>query len=438
MKSELTKEELEILNEYKKRQRKRIFTGVLIALILLIILFVYMLYANESSKGQVKEFDKAVQDKDYKKLTEMVQKEGKRISEDDAKQFVEYVNTDAHKSRYESEIGKINDKLESDNYTENLGKITDKNGEPIISVSKNGSFLFFIKKVSFEPHFKKAFLKASDGKAIYEFMNHGKNAKVVANKNQITELGNFLVGQYEIPTTKKFDDSIVEGSSDGKIYIDTEAKASDGKIYAKQEFEQTSFKVELENASILEDEIDLYINGEKVPYKKGKVYGEFPSTSSIPVYAVGRKNDTIFESEEVSVESSDNQKEQVVTLAFDKKEIAEHQKEEKKIEKKAKKFLERYIDSLNRSYEHNSFNGLRRYFEDDESDVATNIKEQVESKKKKTKFSEPKFHSYERKNGKVFIVLSKTNEKHKKITSKYELIYDEEKEKFKIDVYADI
>lgn len=82
---------------------------------------------NKGTSGQINEFDKAVKDKDYDKLTEIVKSGQKNISKADAKHFVDYINRSENKNRYNEEIKKMKESLEDkDKQDSEVGKVTDK------------------------------------------------------------------------------------------------------------------------------------------------------------------------------------------------------------------------------------------------------------------------------------------------------------------------
>ncbi|NKP83795.1 hypothetical protein GKR13_09270 [Staphylococcus aureus] len=120
-----------------------------------------------------------------------------------------------------------------------------------------------------------------------------------------------------------------------------------------------------------------------------------------------------------------------------KKEINKQLNKKKKTEKEAKSFIKDYTEQLNKGYESSDFSRLKRYFEDDKSDVATNIKQQVESDKR-THFKDLNIESSQLKDNEVTVIINKKNEKKQRIRSQYDLIYNGDKDEFKIREYKDI
>ena len=73
----LTEEEKELLENHRKKRHKWIVRIIGIAVIGLVALGLYLFAVNKGTSGQINEFDKAVKNKDYKKITEIV-KSGKK------------------------------------------------------------------------------------------------------------------------------------------------------------------------------------------------------------------------------------------------------------------------------------------------------------------------------------------------------------------------
>ncbi|EII2716962.1 hypothetical protein NZZ89_002508 [Staphylococcus pseudintermedius] len=434
----LTEEEIEVLEKYKKKKKKWIVGGIIFVAVLLVIIVLYLFFKSESMSGQISEFDKAVNDKDYNKLTEIVGSGEKSISVADAKHFVEYVNEPQNKERYNKEIKKmINDLENNKSYDSKVGRITDKNDNTVIDVSKNGNRFFFLNDLAFVPNFYNVYIKEGNNTASYEFKNNGKQSEVVSNANSKTDLGQFFVGKYELEVTKSFKDKPLSGSVDGMLSIDTDKAGSGRKLEAEEDIPQVWFIVKLKNNVDLDKDYKLLIDGEEVDLEKGKVYGKYPANSVITISAKGRANNSSLETKEVELEANEENKPQTVELVFRDSDIEKNKKINKEIEIEAEKFMKDYTKKLNTGYEVSDFSALQYYFEDKNSDVAQHIKMQVESKKK-SEFSNPQVKSYERNDTEIKLVLSKKDEKGNIINSKYELVYDYQEKDFKIKGYTDI
>lgn len=434
----LTEEEKELLENHRKKRHKWIVRIIGIAVIGLVALGLYLFAVNKGTSGQINEFDKAVKNKDYKKITEIVKSGKKSIDTTDAKHFVEYVNKPENKNRYNSEIKKMKKNLNNkEKHDSEIGKITDKNGQTIIDVSQNGNRFLVLNDLAFEPNFYKVYVKEGNNNASYEFENNGKRRKIVSNSNNQTELGEFFVGDYNVGTTKTFKDNPLDSSVDGHLHINTDSLNKDKKIFAEEKISQAWFKVKLKNSEELNKGFKLNIDENDIGYDKKEVYGKYPADVPITIYAKGSANNQTLETKKIEVKANKENKPQNIELSFKDSDINRQKKLNKEIENDAKKFMEDYTKKLNRGYEVSDFSALQYYFEDKNSDVAKNIKKQVESKKK-SKFKNPEIKSYKRDDTNVKLTLSKKDKKNRVITSEYELIYDYKEKEFKIKDYTDV
>lgn len=442
--SRLTDEERALLEKDKRKKRKWIKWGVFIGLILVGAISFYIFASGNSAKGQLKDFKEAVDDRDYKTLKAMMTSNDNKLTESDMKHFVDYVKKEENKKRYNENMNQIEKQLEDgDKYQSDVGELKDKNGHTILSVSKDGARFLFINQIAFEPKFYKVYVKGYDNQASYEFQNNGKSRKVVAPEKQDTELGEFMVGNYDIDATKKYTSkgSTVEGNLDGNIHIDTDDISKGKKIYGTEHFGEAWFKVEFENASELDNKnYNLNFDEGSVDFKKNKVYGKFPAESYITVSGTGQLSGEVIHTDEVQVEANKNNAPQIVKLKFKQDEIDKQKKRDKQIEKDAKSFLKDYTKRLNTGYKVDDFDSLKHDFEDDSSPVAKNIKQQVEKHKNEHDYTEPEFKSYKRSGDEITVVLSKKDKEHddKLIQSQYTLKYDENKDEFKIKDYTDV
>lgn len=434
----LTDEEKELLEQHKKKKRKWIVRGIVALIIILIALAIYFFIASKGASGQINEFDNAVKHKDYKKLTEIIKSGQKSINTIDAKHFIEYVNQPENRERYNSEIKKMKKALNDEAaHDSTIGKITDKNGHTIVDVTQNGNRFLFLNDLAFEPNFYNVYLKEGNNNASYEFKNNGSQRKVVSNANNETELGQFFVGNYNVEVIKSFKEKPLDGSVDGHLHVNTDQADKNKKLEAKEDIPQAWFKVKLKNNEELDKDYKILIDGEEVDYEKNKIYGKYPADAPIAISAVGRANNQSLETKESEVKANKEDKAQTIELTFKESDIEKQRKINKDIEKDAEKFMKAYTKKLNTGYEVSDFSALQYYFEDKNSSVAKNIKDQVESKKK-SEFTDPKVTSYERNDTEIQLVLSKKDKKGRVINSRYDLVYDYKEKEFKIKDYTDI
>ncbi|MBF0795239.1 TcaA NTF2-like domain-containing protein [Mammaliicoccus lentus] len=435
---ELTDEEVALLEEAKRKRRKWIIRIAILVFIIIIGAIIYIYATDKSAKGQIDDFQKSVNNRDYNTLIEMMKTNEQELTKTDMQHFVDYINKDENKSRFDKEIAKMKHNVEDKKtYDVSMGKITDKNGRTIVEAKRDGSRFFFLSKLVFKPNFYPAVISESYNTAHYTYQKDDKSKNVIAEPNRKTDFGKFFVGDYDLDATKSFDESLIDGSVDGQLHINTDKVNKNNEVIVKDDFPQTWFKVKFENNEKLDDNYKLFIDDNEVKYEKDKVYGKFPANMYFNLKAKGRMNDAIIETNEIEVSENEKDKPQELKLTFNQSDIDKELKKEKEIENKAKEFLEAYTDKLNTAYKVSDFRALKRYFEDDESDVAKNIEKQVKSKKE-TQFTKPKFQSYDRSDNEVTIVLNKKDDDKNNITSKYTLKYDKDKDRFTIKDYTDI
>src|SRR5699024_10930696 len=147
------------------------------------------------------------------------------IRDTDAKHFVDYINIDNNKRNFEQDFKQTKENLDKALHYSEIGEIKDKNDRPFIQIVKNGKHFFSIDKIAFDPQLYDVYVKEDNNTASYRFQNNNnKEQQVIANKNKTTKLGSFFVGDYRIDATKDFeeDESIIEGSVDGSLDINTD------------------------------------------------------------------------------------------------------------------------------------------------------------------------------------------------------------------------
>src|SRR5699024_3513619 len=426
----------------KKSYKKPLIVCVVILVILVILgLIIYFIVNSQDKEAQVKEFKKSIEKKDYDKLSNLLTTNEKNVTKQDAQHFVNYLHQDNNKEKFDKQISKIeSDFKNKSQYNEELGELKDNNNRTYIKIKKDGKRFFFIDKITYEPVFYKVYIKEGNNTASYQFENNnGKRTDVTANKNKLTELGEFFVGNYDIDATKEFkeDESLVTGSVDGSIHINTDSLGKDNKIIASDNFDQAWFKVNLKNKDKIKKIDNIYIDGNKLDYKQNKVYGKFPDEHSLEVYSEGELDGEKFKSNKVSVERNETNEPQTIDLQFDQNQIDRHSKKKNKVKNDAKEFMKEYTEKLNKAYDKSNFEHVRDYFDKQDSELAKHIKSQVTSKKK-SKYSEPKFEKVEEKGNEVNLVLNKTDKDDNFIRSRYTLKYNKKQDKFTIKEYTDI
>ena len=161
--------------------------------------------------SDINKFDNAVKDNDYKTVSYMLSDNETKISELEAKQFIQYVS-DENKSKYNKEIKEIKQSVKNKDNDIKKGSITDKNNKSIIDVTQDGKKFFVLDKVDFKANKYNVYVKEYNNKAIYSY-KLDKNIKTVAEPNQYTKLSSFLVGNYKLNATT----TIKYAGSDGEL-----------------------------------------------------------------------------------------------------------------------------------------------------------------------------------------------------------------------------
>ncbi|WP_176746876.1 hypothetical protein, partial [Staphylococcus sp. HMSC064E03] len=90
-----------------KSKRKIFVISVIAILVIILIAAIILFYRNNSSMSDINKFDNAVKDNDYKTVSYMLSDNETKISELEAKQFIQYVSKDENKSKYNKEIKEI-------------------------------------------------------------------------------------------------------------------------------------------------------------------------------------------------------------------------------------------------------------------------------------------------------------------------------------------
>lgn len=441
--SEEQQEDLKRTEKEDKRNYKKplIIVGIILVILIIIGLVIYFVINTQDAEAQVKEFEKAVEKKDYSKLSNLLTTNEQHVTEQDAQHFVNYLGQGNNKDKFDKQITQIKNNIkDKGQYNENLGEIKDNNNHTYIKLKKDGKRFFFIDKITYEPVFYNVYIKEGNNTASYQYKNNNdKRTDVTANKNKTTKLGEFFIGNYDMDATKEFkeDESLVTGSVDGSIHINTDELDKESKVLAQDHFDQAWFKVRLKNNEKIKKIDHIYIDGNKVNYKENKVYGKYPAESELNVYSEGELDGENIKTNKVDVKQNDKNEPQVIELKFNQKQIDEHMKKKNKAKNEAKDFMKKYTEDLNKAYDKSNFEHVRDYFDDQDSELARHIKKQVTSKKK-SKYSEPKFEKVEDKGNEVNLILSKTDNKDNLIRSSYTLKYDKKKDKFTIKAYTDI
>ncbi|MDN8674538.1 hypothetical protein Q0P22_13660 [Staphylococcus aureus] len=423
-----------------KDKKKVIISSAIVSFLLLLALVIYFIVSSKSPEGQIENLKEAILEENVTELKDVVRTNGDKISDEDAKRMITYVHQ--HKKQFNKDIDAIKKNIHNKNFNDTkLGVLKDQKGKPFLTVSKDGIQFFFLKKLSFTPNYQDVYVKESYSQnTTYSYINKGQRQEVIIS-NKATKLGEFMVGDYDLNVTKRFDDLKLDINKtiDGTVHINTDNLNAEGDIVAESAFPQSWFKVELQNTNDLDKDFTLYVNDSKLSYDKDKVYGKYPNDSILSIKATGTINNRAINTDVADVKPNTNNSAQVIKLRFKDDDIKKQKESEKKVKKLAESFIEEYTTELTFGYKSSAFDNLKAFFDNPDSNVAQNIKVQVEDKKYRDReYNEPKLISYKRNKNKVEVIISKKDNKKRTIKSLYTLNYDEAKEEFKIVDYTDI
>lgn len=324
---------------------------------------------------------------------------------------------------------------DNNKYDIDLGAITDSNGETIINVKKDGKKFFFIEKLKFTPNYTNVYVKENDNTGVYNYNTDEEN-QIVADKNRLTSIGKFFTGKYSINAKKKIEDTLLTGESKGKLEFNTEVTDKNNKVVAIQNFDQSSFKINLKNSGALDkNSKKIVVDGKEQDYVDNKVYGNYFNNQEIKVHVVGTIDGNEFVTNDRKVNINKYQSPQEIDLSFNQDSIDKFEQENKEIKNKGKKFMIDYTKDLNQAYKKSDYKYISDYIEENTS-VAKHMKKMVESKAK-NKYSSPQIDKVSKDKDKLQIILTK-EVNNNKIQSKYSIKYNKDTKDFKIIEYSDI
>lgn len=417
--------------DYTNQKRKYIIFGVILVITLLIIGIAYYLISLNNAKGQIKEFEKLVQHNDYNSIANKLSNNEQTLSKTDAKNFVAFVKKKQNKERYNKQIKNIKSNIDQNKeYNTEYGSITDQYGNNLITVKKNGKKFFLIDKLEFKPKLTNVYVKEFNNTGFYHY-KQGKNKETLADSNQTTELGKFFVGKYSIKADKTIKESLHNGTVTGKLNIDLTNREDTNKIYADEDFNQSWFKIKLNNNSLLEkDSYKVLVDNKSIDYKPQKVYGKYYTPTDLKVYVTGQLEGKEFKTNTINIRRNYKNEYQDLKLSFDKNQIEDYKKDSNELKDKAKDYIKKYVKSLNKAYNKKEYKYISEFIKPN-SELEKQLKNNIQGKEK-VEFKEVNINKVERDNNKVTINLSKKIG-NDLTTSKYILNYNELEKDFIIE-----
>lgn len=413
-----------------------IIVFTVVSLLVIVSLGIYYVIQKNNATGQVEKFESAVENNKYSDISNILSDNEYKISETQAKHFVEYIKKDGNNKKFHNEIKSIKQNIKKEKqYDTDMGTITDSNEQTIITIKKDGKKYLILDKVTFKPTLFDVYIREYNNTGIYEY-NIGENIKTSTNKNSLSSIGKFFVGCYSIDTEKTVKDSLLSGKVKGQLLIDTDKRNKDNKIVIDDISDQAWFKVLVDNTQDLEeDTIKLHIGNKETEYDSKKVYGKFINSNKLSVYATGKYEDKTFKTKSVDIEKNHSQNPQSIKLDFDKAEISAYIKDTKKIKDNAKSFMTDYMKDLNKAYRKSDYTKVDKYI-DSKSKLEKQVKGLVESKEK-VRYYQPKFIKLTREGKQIKIIMEKQL-KDREVKSEYTLKFNDKNDDFKIVDYKDL
>ena len=93
-------------NQEDKSKKKKtiIILSIFVVILVLLGLIIYYFVNQKNAKGQIDDFKAAVEDRNYSEISKLLSTSSQKMSETDAKHFVDYINTDNNKRNFVQNI----------------------------------------------------------------------------------------------------------------------------------------------------------------------------------------------------------------------------------------------------------------------------------------------------------------------------------------------
>lgn len=423
-------------NTKKSRKKPIIISIILLLIIMVMVSIIYFLIEKNNASGQVDNFQAAVDNNNYNELSKTLSNNEESISKTQAKYFVEYIKKPENYSKFKKEIKHIKRNINDDkSYNTNLGELTDSNKKNIVTVKKNGRKYFVLDNITFKPHLYDAYVQEYDNEGVYNY-NIGKDMTTSVDKHNWGSVGKFFVGRYSIDTEKSIKESLISGKVNGQLIINTDNRNSKDQIIADDSFRQLWFKIVLSNNELLDNKsIKLHLNDKETEYKANKIYGKYPVSNNLSIYATGKYDGKEFKTKTIKVERNHDKHAQKLKLVFNKNEITKYKAETDKMKNNVKDFMNDYVKKLNKAYDKHDYSKVDKYIEPN-SKLEKQLLKRMKDKQE-VQYSEQKVMTINRENDNIKVIMEKQL-KDRKIKSEYILKPKHNKKDFEIINYKDL
>lgn len=423
---------IEEKQQTKKRKKKVVIILIITIICILLLFSIAMFIKQNTANNQIKEFNSAVKNNDYSRISSILSNNNNSISKKEAKEFVKYVKKEENSKRYQKEVIKIKQAIKNNDEVQK-GKITDKSGKTLIDVRQNGKKLLIFDQIKLVPHKYNVYVKEYDNKATYQY-KLGKNIETDAGANKKSLIGRLFVGSYIIDSKKTIKHSFNNGEVNGQLIVNTEKKDENNKVIAEDNFNQSWFKVNLKNQDKLDkNSLKIHVNYKTQEYKDGKIYGKLANREDVKVFATGSIHGKYFKTNINSLNKNDDTNTQNVKLKFDKDKIEDYLEKYNKIKGKSKTFIKNYNKDLTEAYKKNDAIFIEDYF-DKESEQFKRVKDSIKDKKNKgNKYKVKEFEDININEDKEFVnMVVKTNINNRVMYLKYTLDLGYKNKYFKV------
>lgn len=284
-----------------------VIIGIIAAIVAVLLILFLIAKQQTSVTHQANKTAEAIKSNDPNEVKKYVTSDGKALTKEEAKAFLDILNGDNAYKKIGNTVKEKGVSMKREHkYSENV----DYLNETVMNIEQEGKKWLFFDDYKFDiPSYTIGMDDITDGGEI-TYTRDGKKHKVDENGT----IGKFPLGYYDLKATKKVDGKDYKG----QLQIHSSQHSS----LAHSNFKEITFKADIENYSIDEDETTLYINNKSHNFDSSETYGPYPPDEKVEVYAVTNVEGKKFTSEKEVVKASDDSEEPAtVKLSFDDKAI---------------------------------------------------------------------------------------------------------------------
>ncbi|GGB01773.1 zinc-ribbon domain-containing protein [Macrococcus hajekii] len=298
--------------EPKQPMPKRTKIILLASLLGLLLLFgVYKLLESQYSVvGQANKITQAINEENADKLKGLVESENKAISKDEAAAFIKYIKATDNGNQFTYDLKSQVDTL---NRFNQFSTEIYANNEKALTLSKDGKALGLFKKYQFDVPKKNISYYANDDSTL-QFKHNDKDQIIKNVSSEEAELGHFVLGDYEIPATKKINDKSFKGNLNIKMSNDNEVT---------EDFNLGYITVNLTNAyGLSTDSINYFADGKEVNLNNDtNKIGPFDTDKEVKVHAETDIDGKNFKSSTQAVKVTKDADANLADIEFDEDEM---------------------------------------------------------------------------------------------------------------------